>query len=253
MGKIGYSSVTLTDLTETLPVTLVLETNLDQNIQTKVGNLYTPNFKEKELIITPSLFLGQEEILFSKHPEYLKPESETDSGYLYYEIGDTVYKWTGNFNSSIYVDDEGKLHIKENLTANTTIEAYIEDFYEPTHNYTVDLVSRVNPIDILFLEEGNDNYYAVIECSGGREHFEDTNANAITMTVKLYQGLINLLDTRLNDFEIKWDKLSDGDNNADSTATQLTVKRSDITNRELFTCEIKDKSTGITYTAQQFI
>lgn len=253
MGKIGYSSVTLTDLTETLPVTLVLETSLDQNIQTKVGNLYTPNFKEKELIITPSLFLGQEEILFSKHPEYLKPESETDSGYLYYEIGDTVYKWTGNFNSSIYVDDEGKLHIKENLTANTTIEAYIEDFYEPTHNYTVDLVSRVNPIDILFLEEGNDNYYAVIECSGGREHFEDTNANAITMTVKLYQGLINLLDTRLNDFEIKWDKLSDGDNNADSTATQLTVKRSDITNRELFTCEIKDKSTGITYTAQQFI
>lgn len=253
MGKIGYSSVTLTDLTETLPVTLVLETNLDQNIQTKVGNLYTPNFKEKELIITPSLFLGQEEILFSKHPEYLKPESEIDSGYLYYEIGDTVYKWTGNFSSLIYVDNEGKLHIKENLTANTTIEAYIEDFYEPTHNYTVDLVSRVNPIDILFLEEGNDNYYAVIECSGGREHFEDTNANAITMTVKLYQGLINLLDTRPNDFEIKWDKLSDGDNNADSTATQLTVKRSDITNRELFTCEIKDKSTGITYVAQQFI
>lgn len=253
MGKIGYSSVTLTDLTETLPVTLVLETNLDQNIQTKVGNLYTPNFEEKELIITPSLFLGQEEILFSKHPEYLKPESETDSGYLYYEIGDTIYKWTGNFNSSIYVDDEGKLHIKENLTANTTIEAYIEDFYEPTHNYTVDLVSRVNPIDILFLEEGNDNYYAVIECSGGREHFEDTNANAITMTVKLYQGLINLLETRLNDFEIKWDKLSDGDNNADSITTQLTVKRSDITNRELFTCEIKDKATGITYTAQQFI
>lgn len=253
MGKIGYSSVTLTDLTETLPVTLVLETNLDQNIQTKVGNLYTPNFEEKELIITPSLFLGQEEILFSKHPEYLKPESETDSGYLYYEIGDTVYKWTGNFNSSIYVDDEGKLHIKENLTANTTIEAYIEDFYEPTHNYTVDLVSRVNPINILFLEEGNDNYYAVIECSGGREHFEDTNANAITMTVKLYQGLINLLETRLNDFEIKWDKLSDGDNNADSTATQLTVERSKITNRELFTCEIKDKATGITYTAQQFI
>ena len=253
MGKIGYSSVTLTDLTETLPVTLVLETNLDQNIQTKVGSLYTPNFTEKELIITPSLFLGQEEILFSKHPEYLKPESETDSGYLYYEIGDTIYKWTGNFNSSIYVDDEGKLHIKENLTANTTIEAYIEDFYEPTHNYTVDLVSRVNPIDILFLEEGNDNYYAVIECSGGREHFEDTNANAITMTVKLYQGLINLLETRLNDFEIKWDKLSDGDNNADSITTQLTVKRSDITNRELFTCEIKDKATGITYTAQQFI
>lgn len=254
MGRIGYSSVTLTDLTETLPVTLVLETSLDQNIQTKVGNLYTPNFsdKEKELIITPSLFLGQEEILFREHPEYLKPENETDSGYLYYEIGEDTYKWDGS-TSGIYVDEDGKLHYNLNLIGNTRIEAYIKDFYNPSHNFTVDLVQATNPIDILFLEEGNNNYYAVIECSNGREHFEDTNADAITMTVKLYQGLINLLETRLNDFEIKWDKLSDGDSNIDSTATQLIVERGDITNRELFTCEIKDKATEITYIAQQFI
>ena len=253
MGKIGYSSVTLTDLTETFPVTLVLETSLDQNIQTKVGNLYTPNFTEEELIITPSLFLGQEEILFSKHPEYLKPESETDSGYLYYEIGDTIYKWTGNFNSSIYVDNDGKLHIKENFSKNTTIEAYIEDFYEPTHNYTIDLISRVNPIDILFLEEGNNNYYAIIECSDGREHFEDTNTTAITMTAKLYQGIDDIAKQGDSRFTFAWEKLSDGNNITDGVNKTLTVQRKDIINRELFTCTIHDTETDIDYIAKQFI
>jgi hypothetical protein len=47
MGRLGYSSVTLTDLTETIPITLALETNQPKNIQTKIGSLYTPNFAEK--------------------------------------------------------------------------------------------------------------------------------------------------------------------------------------------------------------
>ena len=195
MGRIGYSSVTLTDLTETIPVALVLETNLPQNIQTKVGNLYTPELsKGEELIITPSLFRGKEEIYFKDHPEYLKPNNRT-SGFLYYEIGSTIYKWDGR-TTGIHVDDEGRLHYNSNLTGNIMIEAYIEDFEDVIHHYTLDLVQATNPINILFLEEGNDNYFATIECEGGREHFEDTNANAITMTAKLYKGLENLLDTK---------------------------------------------------------
>lgn len=254
MGRIGYSSVTLTDLTETIPVTLVLETSLPQNIQTKVGNLYTPDFSKngEELIITPSLFRGKEEIYFKDHPEYLKPDNRT-SGFLYYEIGSTIYKWEEGKTIGTYVDDEGRLHYNSNLTGNIMIEAYIEDFEDVIHHYTLDLVQATNPINILFLEEGNDNYFATIECEGGREHFEDTNANAITMTAKLYKGLENLLDTKPNNFEIKWDSLSDGNTDADSTSAQLTVERKDITNRDLFTCEIKDITTGITYVAQQFI
>lgn len=254
MGRIGYSSVTLTDLTETIPVTLVLETSLPQNIQTKVGNLYTPDFSKngEELIITPSLFRGKEEIYFKEHSEYLKPDGRT-SGFLYYEIGSTIYKWEEGKTEGTYVDDEGRLHYNSNLTGNIMVEAYIEDFEDAIHSYTLDLVQATNPISILFLEEGNDNYFATIECEGGREHFEDTNANAILMTAKLYRGLDNLLAIRPDDFEIKWDRLSDGNTSADSTSSQLTVIRSEVTNRDLFTCEIKDKATGITYTAQQFI
>ena len=254
MGRIGYSSVTLTDLTETIPVTLVLETGLPQNIQTKVGNLYTPDFSKsgKELIITPSLFRGKEEIYFVEHPEYLKPDGRT-FGFLYYEIGSTIYKWEEGKTEGTYVDDEGRLHYNSNLTGNIMIEAYIKYFEDTIHSYTLDLVQATNPISILFLEEGNDNYFATIECEGGREHFEDTNTNAILMTAKLYKGLDNLLDIRPNDFEIKWDRLSDGNTSADSTSSQLSVIRSEVTNRDLFTCEIKDKITGITYVAQQFI
>ena len=254
MGRIGYSSVTLTDLTETIPVTLVLETSLPQNIQTKVGNLYTPDFSKngEELIITPSLFRGKEEIYFKDHPEYLKPDGRT-SGFLYYEIGSTIYKWEEGKTIGTYVDDDGRLHYNSNLTGNIMIEAYIKDFEDVIHSYTLDLVQVTNPISILFLEEGNDNYFATIECEGGREHFEDTNANAILMTAKLYKGLDNLLAIRPNDFEIKWDRLSDGNTDADSASAQLTVTRSEVTNRDLFTCEIKDKITGITYVAQQFI
>ena len=85
MGKLGYSTLTLTDLTETLPVSLVLESNLSRNIQTKIGNLYTPNFNEegKELIITPSLFIGTEEISIP-----IKNSEEQDSNYIYYQTGE---------------------------------------------------------------------------------------------------------------------------------------------------------------------
>ena len=44
MGKLGYSSVTITDLTESIPVSLILEINKEKNIQTKAGTTYSPDF-----------------------------------------------------------------------------------------------------------------------------------------------------------------------------------------------------------------
>ena len=86
MGKLGYSSITLIDLTETLPISLVLESSLPQNIQTKIGNLYTPDLSEdgEELIITPSLFIGTEEVKTIP----VKKSEEQDSNYIYYQTGD---------------------------------------------------------------------------------------------------------------------------------------------------------------------
>ena len=88
MGKLGYSSVTLTDLTETIPVTLVLKTNQSKNIQTKVGSLYNPDFSsgDKELIITPSLFLGQQDLhIEEQQDKFVIPHGRED-GFIYYEL-----------------------------------------------------------------------------------------------------------------------------------------------------------------------
>jgi hypothetical protein len=48
MGKLGYSSITLTDLTETLPVSLVLKSNKDSNI-TLINLFFIIELKELHL------------------------------------------------------------------------------------------------------------------------------------------------------------------------------------------------------------
>ena len=176
MGKLGYSSMTLTDLTETIPVTLFLETNQNKNVQTKDGELYIPNFVnpnpdrlEKELIVTPSLFIGNTEVNLEEYSEYIKPQ-DRGSGFIYYNIGklnnDNVeckyYFGSPENTGTIYVDDLGQLHIKENLTETLIIEAFIEDFHNEKHNYTIDLVNTTNPITFLFLEEAKGKYSVIM-------------------------------------------------------------------------------------------
>lgn len=261
MGKLGYSSITLTDLTQTLPVSLTLESNLNKNIQIKTGTLYEPDFREKispeedfeGVVITPSLFLGQEDLEIENNEIYVNPNFNDEartSGFIYYEIGNTIYKYDKNITTGIYVDLQGRLHIEENLNENTTIEAYIEDFKVEVHAYTDPLVSAINPITILLLEEGSSNYQAMIDCSDGREHFEDTNASPITMTASLWKGNEQIPVEQLL---YSWDKLGDGDSIADGNDSSLIVERKSITNREYFTCIITDTATGLTYSASQFI
>lgn len=261
MGKLGYTSVTLTDLTQTLPVSLTLKSNLNKNIQIKTGTLYEPDFREKispkeefeGVIITPSLFLGQEDLEIKKNEIYVNPNFNDEtrtSGFIYYEIGNTVYKYNKDITTGIYVDLQGRLHIEENLNENTTIEAYIENFKIETHAYTDPLVSAINPVTILLLEEGSSNYQAMIDCSDGREHFEDTNASPITMTASLWKGKKQIPAEQLL---YSWDKLGDGDSIVDEDGPSLTVERKKITNREYFTCIITDTTTGLTYSASQFL
>lgn len=264
MGKLGYSSITLTDLTDTLPVSLVLESNLSKNIQMKSGNLYQPDFTEGDgVIITPSLYLGQEDLFIETNPFYVKPTyngEERNSGFIYYEIGNTKYFYSPNPDPNIYVDEEGKLHIDKNLEENITIEAYIEDFYLTEHNTHIELVQATNPINILFLEEGSNKYYAVIECEGGREHFEERNAADITMYATLYKGneilnykVVNEEKISEEGFSYSWEKLSDGNTDSDGSDFFYTVRRIDIINREHYTCVITDNETGLTYQATKII
>ena len=257
MGKLGYSSITLTDLTETIPVNLILETNQNSNIQTKIGNLFTPDFSKKdennnfveELIITPSLFLGNEEIKLEKHPEYVNPSGRT-SGFIYYQIGkvdengkEIDYYYNASNAESIYVDILGCLHIRENLSNNITIEAYIDNFHNAAHNYTIPLVQATNPINFLLLEDNKDIFSVIIE-TNGRQHFEETKATPIILTATLYRGT-QPFDNE-NELSYRWYKITDGiDNNW--TNKQLEVSRNMVYSEEKFLCEITMSSTGITY------
>lgn len=264
MGKLGYSTVTLTDLTETIPISLVLETNQDRNIQTKVGNLFTPDFSKwddtkkeavEELIITPSLFLGNEELLLKDHPEYVKPDGRAN-GFIYYQMGEIVnnseksYYYDSKIDTTdkkvdAYVDIEGRLHLRRNFNRNTTIEAYIDNFVNGTHNYTITTVQAVNPINFLFLEEGSNKYSVIISSQDGRQHFEDTETDPIILEAHLYLGADEVTDTNLT---YSWEKLSDGkgklDNQTDKT---LKVTRDDVYSEEKFLCAIKNTLTGLEY------
>ena len=243
MGKLGYSSITLTDLTETLPVSLVLKSNKDSNIQTKVGSLYTPNFSEEELIITPSLFLGQEDLRIEENEKLINPALNSGSGYLYYEIGNERYEYNGSTIGN-YVD------IKENLNKNITIEAYIQNYFNETHNYYIKLISATNPINFLLMEENTSGFQATIECAGGREFFEDSNASPIIMTALLYNGKEIINEENDSRFTYIWNRLSD---NSVSNTRSLIVNRSSLFNRDYFTCTITDNNTGIVYTASRFL
>ena len=265
MSKLGYSSITLTDLTETLPVSLVLENNLDNNVQIKTGNLYTPNFEEEGegVIITPSLYLGQEDLEIENHPEFVNPNYSGEirtSGFIYYKINQERYWYNSDTDAKIYVDLQGRLHLQKNLNENITIEAFINNFYNEEHNYTIELVQSTNPINLLFLEEGLDQIVASIECLDGREHFEDRNANNITMIPTLYQGtqILNytiengekIFDSR---FTYLWSKISGEVEESKKNQAEYIVERQEISNREYFTCTILDTRTSLTYIASQFI
>ena len=91
MGLLGYSTISLTDLTEVLPASLYLSSSLVSNAQTKEGDNYTPDFSQdgNEVIITPSFFVGTSEVV--------KKEGETDCPYkdnIRYTCGD-ISRFTG--------------------------------------------------------------------------------------------------------------------------------------------------------------
>lgn len=269
MGKLGYSSITLTDLTEMLPVSLVLESSLPQNIQTKIGNLYTPDLSKdgEELIITPSLFIGTEEVKTIP----VKKSEEQDSNYIYYQTGDIGengaeinYVDSSTQKDGIWVDDEGKLHYNKNLNRNITIEARINNFKNEKHNSTIELVKTTNPINILFLEEGNNNYNVVIN-SGGREHFEEENASPITLTAELYHGttpitegitykwdIVTDTDTEDEEDNTDWDEDKDGTDFI-STKPNIIVERSKVSSVEVFSCTITVNKTGLSYTGTKIL
>lgn len=256
MGKLGYSSLTLTDITETIPVSLALQSNLDRSLQVKNGNLYTPNFTEagKELIITPSLFLGSTEIAVP---------TEGVKGAIYYQISGeeeggvekNFYYSNTSIANDIYVDEKGCLHYKKNLETNVTFEAYINDYWNETHGYTIESINAANPITILLLEQGSSDYSMIITSADGREHFEENNSSPITLTAFLYKGATEVPEFSLS---YEWDIATDEDDKTaqdwKKTTRSIVVTRAEVSNVEAFQCLITLKDgSGLSFSAQKIL
>lgn len=254
MGKLGYSSITLTDLTETLPMSLTLETNLQQNLQTKNGENYSPDFSSfengvwvEELIITPSLFLGNEEV------EVPVAKNELGEGFIYYQIKGLTeeinyfYDEEISEDSEIYVDSLGKLHFRKNLLNNITIEAYIDNYKNSVHNFFISSIKTINPITILLLEDSLEKYLVEISSDSGRDFFDEINSSPIELTASLFLGA-----QEINEVTYEWYTIeSDGSKTIFSEEKTITITRSQVFSTALFFCQITLVSSGELYTASK--
>lgn len=247
MGKLGYSSLTLTDITETIPISLALQSNLEQGVQTKNGTLYVPDFTEEELIIIPSLFLGSTKI---------DVPTEGEKGVIVYQIsGETKdFSFSNTLSTdNIWVDDKGCLHYKKNLEGNTTIDAYILEYKNVAHDYTVESINAANPITILFLEQSDNDYSMLITSTNGREHFDENNADDIILTAHLYKGIVEVTEG----ITYEWDTASDTDDGSEkdffTNTRSIVVPRSAVPNIEVFQCTITIIESGFSLSSQKIL
>lgn len=212
MGLLGYGSLTLTDLTDALPASLNLSSSLNSNIQVKEGTVYAPDFTKGGVIITPSLFLGGEEVPSSKY------------------VGKIVYTVNGEDNVPNAKDENGVLvcyKIEKNLEANCSVSARIENFVSD-ENIKYTSIYSLNPVNLILLEK-NAGYSAFIESA--REHFEEGDTNPIILTARLYSGINELSEG----VSYQW---TDSDGTDWGTGKSIKVNRDQIGSMETFICEM---------------
>jgi hypothetical protein len=213
MGLLGYGSLTLTDLTDALPASLNLSSSLNSNIQVREGNIVTPDFTKGGVIITPSLFLGGDEVPSSKY------------------VGKIVYTVNGEDNVPNAEDENGVLvcyKIEKNLEANCSVSARIENFVSD-ENIKYTSIYSLNPVNLILLEK-NAGYSAFIESA--REHFEEGDTEpTITLIARLYSGINELSEG----VSYQW---TDSDGTDWGTGKSIKVNRDQIGSMETFICEM---------------
>ena len=247
MGLLGYSTISLTDLTEVLPASLYLSSSLVSNAQTKEGDNYTPDFSQdgNEVIITPSFFVGTSEVV--------KKEGETDCPYkdnIRYTCGDIsrftgeiVYSFANNsVDSPVWVDNKARLHYKKNLIKSITVKAWIEGWTDDASQTSYPNVPALNPINILLLTE-NSGYSAFMTSVDGREHFEEGNEAAIVLEASVYDGANKITEGNV----YTWYQASVYEINESGekvltplseTSNRLTIQRKSVKTLDTFICEI---------------
>lgn len=215
MGLLGYGSITLTDLTEALPISLNLSSSLATNIQIKEGTSYVPDFTKEGVIITPSVFLGGEEVDASKYADKIK-----------YSINGSIVEPNKINENGVKVCYE----ITDNLNENISIGASISNFTSD-EGITYTAVYALNPITLMLLEKDG-GFSAFIEST--RDFFDEDNSGDIILTAKLYAGA----NEQTEGVSYVW---LDSQGNSQGTEQTLTIKRDDVGSIETFICEMTNQ------------
>ena len=169
MSLLGKNSITITDITDVNPIRLDLASS-QPIYQTKRANGYEPDYTSSPLIITPSLYFGQEEVNREKYTNKI----------TFYINGAPVVD-----TETIYVENT-KLYIKENLRENTQIKAVISYITDDRTNVEYDTISE--SLSFYLLSYASSGYTAFIESNDGRYDFSNSNSGPITLVARLFLG-----------------------------------------------------------------
>lgn len=223
MGLLGKDSITITDITDVNPIRLDLASS-QPIYQTKRASGYEPDYTSSPLIITPSLYFGQEEVNREKYIDKI----------TFYINGALVVN-TG----TIYVENT-ELYIKENLNQNTKIEAVIENIIDERTKVEYERVSE--SLSFYLLSYDSSGYTAFIESEKGRYDFSSNNTEDITLVARLFLGNSEIK----NNITYYWSR-SSGGQLKNNTGKNLIVKRADVYSHENFICKITYE--GVSYVA----
>ena len=224
MGLLGKDSITITDITDVNPIRLDLASS-QPIYQTKRASGYEPDYTSTSspLIITPSLYFGQEEV---NREKYIDKITFYINGVLVVNTG------------TVYVENT-KLYIKENLKQNIKIEAVIENIIDERTKVEYERVSE--SLSFYLLSYDSSGYTAFIDSDSGRYDFSASNSNPITLSAHLYLGSIELTNV-----SYEW-KRSSNPSEIYGNTKSITIARANIYSHENFICSMTCE--GVSYVA----
>ncbi len=221
MGLLGKDSITITDITDVNPIRLDLASS-QPIYQTKRASGYEPDYTSSPLIITPSLYFGQEEVNREKYIDKI----------TFYINGVLVVN-----TETIYVENT-ELYIKENLNQNIKVEAVIENIIDERTKVEYERVSE--SLSFYLLSYDSSGYTAFIDSEDGRYDFSSDKTDSIKLVAHLYLG------TTPVSAEYTWKKSSDP-NTIIGEAEKIEIKRENVYSHENFICSMKYE--GVSYVA----
>ena len=202
MALLERAQIELVDITDAQPAVLTLAANFSR-IQTEENGIYSPNYEDNNLIITPTLYVGK-----NKTPI---------NGKISYQLNSD--KFEGIQNEDNYIINKNL----ENIDS-VIITATISDDAPEGAGATAQ-------IELVKLSNSSNKYTAFIT-SGGRSIFTPTDRNSIILTANLFLGATEIESGAT----YKWFKNGVEILNKNNKTYEVTVD--DINSMSNYYCEI---------------